>query len=670
MQNPLLSQRYGIPFDEIRAEHIQPAIETLLASSKAELEEIAATPPGSTTYANTLDRLDHFTQPLEYAMNIVRHLESAATSPELREAHNAIQGPVAEFYSGLPLHEGLWKVIKDFAGTDEAKSLTGARQRYLRKTIDSFVRNGADLAPADKQKLQEIDVELTRATTKFTENVLDSTNEFELIVTDEAKLAGLPASAIDAARQSAESKGKQGWRFTLQSPSYIAVMTYLDDADIREKMYRAYNRRAAEGQFNNAGLILEILRLRKAKAQLLGFADFPDFILADRMARTGAKAQEFLEDLRARTERYFASENAALKEFAGGRDLPVWDVAYYAEKQRLALYDFDEEELRPYFPVEQVMAGMFSIFSRLFGIKVTEVPGVPGWDAAVKFYRIEEGTSGLHLGGFYADWFPRENKRGGAWMDSFLLGNPDAGKPHLGLMCGNLTPPVGDKPALLTHNEVETIFHEFGHLLHHCLSRVEVRSLACTNVAWDFVELPSQIFENWCWERESLDLFARHYQTGAVIPEELYRKMVKARNYRSAAAQMRQVGFGITDLMLHRSYSPEKDGDVVEYCRALGQQFSPAALPEGWAMIDSFSHLFASPVAYGSGYYSYKWAEVLDADAFTRFQKEGLFSEKAGREFRDCILSKGDSADPSELYRNYMGRDPSVDALLVRNGLM
>ena len=670
MQNPLLSQQYRIPFDEIRAEHVPPAIESLLESSKSALEEIAATPLGSTTYANTLDRLDTFTQPLEYAMCIVRHLESAATSKELREVYNSIQGPVAEFYSGLPLHEGLWKVISDFATTGEAKSLTGARKRYLKKTVDSFIRNGAELAPADKQKLQEIDVELTRVTTKFTENVLDATNAFELIVTDEAKLSGLPPSAIDAAKQSAESKGKEGWRFTLQAPSYIPVLTYLDDAAIRETLYRAFNRRAADGQYDNSALVLEILRLRRAKAQLLGFADFPDFILADRMARTGANAQAFVEDLRVRTESFFAKENVALREFAGGRELPIWDVGYCAEKQRLALYDFDEEELRPYFPVEQVMSGMFDIFSRLFGIEVTEEAGVPGWDPDVKFYRIEDRASGLHFGGFYADWFPRENKRDGAWMDSFIVGNPDAGKPHLGLMCGNLTPPVGGKPALLTHNEVETIFHEFGHLLHHCLSRVDVRSLSCTNVAWDFVELPSQIFENWCWERESLDLFARHYETGATIPEDLFEKMVRAKNYRSAAAQMRQVSFGLTDLTLHRTYSPEKDGDVVEFCRNMGQPFSAATLPEGWSMVTSFSHLFSSPVAYGSGYYSYKWAEVLDADAFTRFQAEGLFSQKAGVEFRDCILAKGDSSDPAELYRSYMGRDPNVDALLVRNGLV
>lgn len=666
--NPLLSSEYRIPFDRILPEHVQPAVDALLEDARRQMAAIA-TSTGPRTYDNTMLWLDTFTEKLEYAMGIVGHLESVATTPELREAYNAVQPLVAEFYSSLRLDEGLWRVIKEYAATDEAKSLTGARKRYLQKTVDSFIRNGAELDDAGKQKLREMDVELARITTKFAENVLDSTNEFELIVTDEAKLAGLPASAVEAARHSAQAKGKEGWRFTLQAPSYLAVMTYLDDVEIREKMYRAYNRRAAADPHDNAALIPEILRLRREKANLLGFADFSDFILADRMAKKGESAQNFLENIRQRTVAFFEKENAELKAFAGNRELPPWDVAYYAEKMRLALYDFDEEELRPYFPVDQVMKGMFDIFSRLFGIRVTEEDGVPGWDPAVKYYRIEDKASGLWLGCFYADWFPRENKRGGAWMDAFIAGNPDAGRPHLGLICGNMTQPVGDKPALLTHNEVETIFHEFGHLLHHCLSRVDVRSLAGTQVAWDFVELPSQMFENWCWERESLDLFARHYQTGEPIPDDLFNKMQRAKNYRSAAAQMRQLSFGITDLTLHRSWNAERDGDVVQFARKLGQPFSMAKFPEDYSMITSFTHLFASPVAYGSGYYSYKWAEVLDADAFTRFQNEGLFSEKVGVEFRDRLLARGDSEDPADLYRSFMGRDPDVTALFVRSGL-
>ena len=299
-----------------------------------------------------------------------------------------------------------------------------------------------------------------------------------------------------------------------------------------------------------------------------------------------------------------------------------------------------------------------------------EEPGTPGWDKAVKLFRVEDASTGTHLGGFYTDWFPRENKRGGAWMDSLITGNPDAGKPHVGLICGNVTPPVGDMPSLLTHREVETIFHEFGHLLHQLLSRVPVQSLAGTNVPWDFVELPSQIMENWCMERPALDLFARHYQTGEPLPEELFEKMRRARNFRTANMQMRQLGFGTVDLKLHREYSAEHRNDVMSFARDILARFTPAELPPDYGMIASFTHLFAGPVAYGAGYYSYKWAEVLDADAFTRFKQEGIFNSQTGREYRERILEKGDSADPAELYRSFMGRDPDANALLERLGLL
>ncbi len=357
------------------------------------------------------------------------------------------------------------------------------------------------------------------------------------------------------------------------------------------------------------------------------------------------------------------------RSYGYGRIEP-WDIGYLAEKQRQELYDFDEEELRPYFPLDRVVAGMFDIFGRVLGIRVIEEQGVAAWDAQVKYYRVEDAGSGRLLGYFYADWFPRENKRGGAWMDAFLTGNPEEGRPHVGLICGNLTPPTEDAPSLLTHREVETIFHEFGHLLHHTLSLVPVRSLSGTSVPWDFVELPSQIMENWCMEREALDLFARHYQTGEPIPEELFQKMRRARTFRSANAQMRQLGFGAVDLMLHREYDPARDGDVMAYARGILAKFAPAPLPDDYGMIASFTHLFASPVAYGAGYYSYKWAEVLDADAFTRFHSEGVFNERTGRDFRSNILERGDSEEPSELYRKFMGRDPDANALLERSGLV
>ncbi len=454
----------------------------------------------------------------------------------------------------------------------------------------------------------------------------------------------------------------------------MPLITYLDDAGIREQFYRAHNVRATSGDLDNRGILARILELRKEKAQLLGFADFADLVIDDRMAHKGERAQQFLEDLRAKTEAHFEAEKRALQEFwrslegPGAAEIQPWDVAYYAEKQRAALYDFDEEVLRPFFPLERVVEGMFTLFGRLFGIAVEPEAGVPAWDPQVHCFAIRDEADGTLLGSFYADFYPRENKRGGAWMDAFLTGLPGI-KPHLGLICGNLTPPLDGKPALLMHREVETIFHEFGHLLHHCLSRVEVRSLAGTNVPWDFVELPSQIMENWCWERESLDLFARHYQTGEPIPEDLFKKMKRARTFRGASAQMRQLSFGLLDLALHRTYSAAVDGDVMDYARKIMQPLSPARLPADYAMLAGFTHLFASPVGYGAGYYSYKWAEVLDADAFTRFRQGGVFSREVGMQFREKILATGNSQDPAELYRSFMGRDPDLTALLERVGL-
>jgi oligopeptidase A len=667
-ENPLLQIQFEIPFDRIEAVHVEPAIQELLRESGVNLETLAGD-PAPRTFANTMLALEKMTEGLDYAMSVVRHLEGVRTTPELRAAYNAVEPPVSEFYSRIPLHDGLWKQLQAFAATPEAAELTGTRLRFLTKTLDSFRRHGAELNAEGKARLAEIDVELSRLTTKFSENVLDSTNAFELIITDEKQLAGLPPTAMAAARQSAASKNVEGWRFTLQAPSLTPVMTYLDDPGIREQVYRAHSTRATAGALDNRGLVARILELRGAKAKLLGFGDFADFVLHDRMAHTGAHALEFLAAIEQKTRHHFERENRELKEFAA-RELAGWDIGYYAEKQRQALYDFDEEELRPYFSTERVVAGMFEIVERLYGIKATEKSGTPVWHPDVKYYQIRDET-GQFLGGFYADWYPREDKRGGAWMDAFLTGVDAPGhfEPHAGCICGNMTAPLGDKPALLTHRDVETIFHEFGHLLHHTLSRVEVKSLAGTAVAWDFVELPSQIMENWCWEREALDLFARHYETGAPIPGELFEKLRRARNFRSANNQMRQLGFGIVDLSLHTKYSPEKDGDVTQYARAIIQKFSAAPLPAEHAMVAGFTHLFGSPVGYGAGYYSYKWAEVLDADAFTRFREHGIFNRTVGAEFREHVLSKGDSEDPAELYRRFMGRDPDPSALLERAGL-
>jgi len=656
-----------LPFDRVKPEHAGEAIEVLIAEARARIDAIAAE-PGPRTYANTLGALDTATEPLDRAVSVVRHLESVASTPELRAAWNAAQPAVTAFHAGIPLNEGLWQALQSYAETEDARALEGVRRRFLTKTLEAFERHGAALPAEQKQRLEALDVELATLTTRFAQNVLDATAAWDMVIEDEARLAGLPDSAREAARQAAEAKGVSGWRFTLQAPSYLAVLTYLDDAGIREQCWRAYMGRAAEA---NAALLPRILELRREKARMLGFGDFADFVLADRMAKTGAAARAFVDDLAGKTAAAFEAENRSLAEFrqkqGDSGPMQPWDLAYWAEKQRQAEFDFNEEDLRPYLPLERVVAGLFDLVERLFEARVVEAPGVPVWHPEVKHYEIRD-AEGLLLGTFYADWHPRDNKRGGAWMDAFLTGTPGV-EPHVGLMCGNLTPPVGGKPALLTHREAETIFHEFGHLLHHLLSRVEVKSLSGTHVAWDFVELPSQIMENWCWERESLDLLARHWETGEPIPEELYQKMRRARTFRGANAQMRQLGFGTVDLALHMDYSPERDGDVVAYTRHVLARFTPAPLPPDSAMICGFTHLFADSTGYAAGYYSYKWAEVLDADAFTRFQREGLFSREAGRAFRDEILARGNSAEPADLFRRFMGRDPEPEALLRRLGL-
>ena len=668
MTNPLVEIQFDVPFDTIRAEHVEPAIDQLLDEAEVALAALADDDRPA-TYDRTLGALESLGEKLGYAIGVVGHLESVATYPELRAAFNAVQPRVSAFFSGIPLNEGVWKRLKAFAASPEARTISPTRQRLLKKTVDSFRRSGAELDPEGKARLLEINVELAKLTTKFSENVLDATNAFELVIDDEAGLAGLPATAIEAARESAESKGLQGWRFTLQAPSYLAVMTYLDDAAVRETLYREYSRRAASGEFDNREHISRILALRGEKAELLGYTDFADLVLEDRMAKSGSNALAFVNGLRRRTQAVFERENQELRDFCGG-ELAPWDVAYQAERLRKERYDFDEEDLRPYFPYEGVLAGLFDVARQLFGVRIERRERAPVWDEGVESYALLD-ADGSHLGSFYADYFPRENKRGGAWMDSLITGEPtgDGFSPHLGLNCGNLTPPTSGKPALLTHREVETIFHEFGHLLHHLLSRVEVKSLAGTNVAWDWVELPSQIMENWCWERAALDLFAKHHVTSQPIPEELLAKMKRAKNFRSANAQMRQLGFASLDLALHVEFDPDQDGDVMEYSHGILQAHSPTPLPQDYAMVAGFTHLFSSPVGYGAGYYSYKWSEMLDADAFTRFAREGIFNSETGKAFRRNILEKGDSAEPEDLFRAFMDRDPDPEALLRRLGL-
>jgi oligopeptidase A len=669
--NPLLEISVDPPFDRTRADHIRPAIDTLLARSQSRLDALCAL-AGPRTFASTMTALDESTRELEWAMSVIGHLEAVMNEPALRDAYNDVQPKVSEFYSKIPLDARLWKAVSDYAQTDEAKALTGVEKRFLEKTMDSFRRQGADLPPEGKARLAAIAARLSELTTRFSQNVLDSHAAFDIVITDEAKLAGLTPSARDLARESARGKGLSGYRFTLQSPSYLAVLTYADDASLRETLWRAYNTSATRAPFDNQPLLQEILSLRKEQARLLGFADFSDYVLADRMAKTGATAARFVADLHQRTVPFFEGEKLALRAFRrelegdAARELQPWDVAYYAEKMRLARFAFDEEMLRPYFAADAVVGGMFEVIERVYGVSVRKREDVPVYQSDVNAYSIFDGERELCR--FTVDLYPRENKRDGAWMSAVLSSLPSEG-PQVGLFCANVTPPSGERPSLLTFREVETLFHEFGHLLHHALSTVPIRGMVGTRVAWDFVELPSQIHENWCWQRDALDLFARHYLTGEKMPADLFAKMKRARTFREATAQMRQLSFATVDLALHREYDPDKHGSVVAFAREVMARFSVTPLPEDYAIIASFNHLFADPVGYAAGYYSYKWAEVLDADAFTRFEREGIFNRSTGEAFRSWVLARGDSADPAELFRGFMGRDATVDALLARIGL-
>ena len=676
--NPLLNLGFRIPFDQIRPEHAAPAVETLLAATRDKLAALAQAPERQ--FAGFLDDLDTLTEELSAVQTIVSHLNSVVTNPEWQAAYKEIIPQVSEFYTELSLHPGLWAALQAYAQTPEAAGLDPVRARLLKLSMDDFRREGADLPEDKKARLKEINTRLAQITNDFGQNVLEATAAFELYV-DAERLAGVPERVREATRLDAETKGQPGHRLTLHQPVYVPLLTYADDRALRRALWEAQTLVGQGEGRDNRPLVREILALRRERARLLGFSNFADLVLEDRMAGSGGSALAFERDLEAKTRPAFERENTELEAYYrahAGADAPrlePWDIAYWAEKQRQEKYDFDEEALRPYFPLDGVLSGLFELCRRIFGITVTEA-SAPGWHPEVKFYDIRD-EAGVHIASFYTDWFPRDSKRGGAWMNAFMTGGPREGgaEPHLGLMCGNMTPPVsggegGDVPALLSVREVETVFHEFGHLLHHALSRVPLKSLSGTNVAWDFVELPSQIMENWVMEREALDLFARHYQTGEPLPQALFDKMIAARNYRAGNVAMRQYAFALTDLGLHVEYDPESDVDPVAFAREVMARFNPAELPDNYAMVAQFGHLFSSPVGYGAGYYSYKWAEVLDADAFTRFEKEGIFNRETGRSFVDTVLSRGGSDDPAQLYRDFMGRDPDPSALLRRSGLL
>lgn len=684
-ENPYLESAFHIRWSALQPTQIEPAVTTVLARAEAALAGISALSLSGVTYTNTFLALENATEELNRVWAKVGHLQSVADSPELREAYNAMLPKVSAFFARIPLDAALWSRLRAFADTPAAKALTGVHRRFLDESVADFRQAGADLPEAQRARLEALQSELAQLTQKYSENVLDATNAGQLLVADESRLRGLPAHAKAAARRSAEQKGlgppeQPVWRITLHAPAQEPFMTYVEDEALRRELWTLAVAVGAEAPHDNTDLISRILALRAEKATLLGKAHFADLVTERRMAKSGARALAFLADIQAKASAPFARECRELEEFkvqqTGGAVGPLapWELAFWSDKLRRDRYAFDDEQLRPYFPMDRVIAGMFDLAGKVFGLRLTErsPAEVETWHPEVKFYDVHD-RAGRHVGSFYADWYPREAKRGGAWMNYLTTGGPAADgsrAPHLGLICGNLTPPAEGKPALLTHRDVETIFHEFGHLLHHLLGEVEIKSLNGVNVAWDFVELPSQIMENWCWERASLDLFARHHETGAAIPEDLFARMTAARKFRSACATMRQISLAKMDLLMHvRTAEFLGEGDIGAKARAAVAECLVPTQPPAPTVVKRFTHIFSDPVGYAAGYYSYKWAEVLDADAFTRFRNEGLFSPRVGADFVEKILSKGNSADPAELYRSFMGREPDVQALLVRAGL-
>ena len=715
MQHPFLDASFDIRWSQLTAAQVEPDIAEALRRAQARLDSLTTLADTALTYDNVLLGFESATRELNHAWSLVNHLDAVSNAPDLRQALNAMLPQVSAFQTRITLDPKHWRVMKAYSQTAEARALTGVRKRFLDETLLDFLQSGADLPDDQKRELERINAELAQHTQTFSEHVLDATNAWEKIVTDEKQLSGLPESARAMARQSARQKDTcsndtPAWRFTLHQPSLLPVLQYAVDDAFRRELWQASANVARLAPHDNSDLVWKILDLRHARARLLGFRDFADLATSRRMVRNSATALNFIRDLHDRVDGFFRKEVAQLESYRAAQTgtpasrLNPWQLSYWSERQREALYQFDPESLRPYLPMPGVIAGLFALAERLFGVTLrprataftdtktgerrvrTPAPASGGaaawppssslpppadvWHPDVEYFDVYDGPT--HLGAFYCDWHPRASKRGGAWMNFLHTGGPQpdgSRKPHLGLMCGNLTPPLDGKPALLTHDEVTTIFHEFGHLLHHLLSDVPIESLSGVRVAWDFVELPSQLMENWCWEKESLDLFARHYDTGAPLPAELLERLLRARQYRAASAMMGQLAYGLLDLDLHIHLEQLQGQDLDTLWRTrLADYLTPVAEP-GPAMTRRFTHLFGSSSGYAAGYYSYKWAEVLEADVFTRFRREGVLNPQTGRDLRHKIFARGNAAPPESLFQDFMGRPPDLTALLTREGL-
>ncbi|MGR5066207.1 oligopeptidase A [Photobacterium sp. DNB22_13_2] len=678
MTNPLLSMTDLPPFSLIQPEHVKPAVEQAIADCRAAVEQVLAadtTPSWETIcvpLSETDDRLSRIWSP-------IGHLNGVKNSNELREAYESCLPMLSDYGTWVGQHKGLYEAFKAIKADESFTDLSQAQKKSITDALKEFELSGIGLPAKEQHRYGEISKRLSELSSTFSNNVLDATMGWSKLVSDEAELGGLPESALQAAKAAAEAKEQEGYLFTLDIPSYLPVMTYCENRELRQEMYEAFVTRASDrgpnaGKWDNSEIIAEKLKLTHEIARLLGFSTYSEKSLATKMAETPEQVLGFLNDLASRAKPQGEREVAELREYArvefGAEQLEPWDFSFYAEKLKQHRYSISDEQLRPYFPEQKVVAGLFEVLKRVFGMDVTERTGVDTWHESVKFYDIFDSQGQLR-GSFYLDLYAREHKRGGAWMDECMVrrtrqdGSLQA--PVAYLTC-NFNKPVGDKPALFTHDEVVTLFHETGHGIHHMLTQIEVPAVSGINgVPWDAVELPSQFLENWCWEEEALAFISGHYETGEPLPKAMLDKMLAAKNFQSAMGILRQLEFGLFDFTLYTEYDPEAGAKVLETLADIKSRVSVVPSPEFGRFPNSFSHIFAG--GYSAGYYSYLWAELLSSDAYSRFEEEGIFNTTTGADFLDCILERGGSEEPMDLFKRFRGREPSIDALLRHSGI-
>ncbi|MES3210872.1 oligopeptidase A [Serratia ureilytica] len=678
MTNPLLTPFSLPPFSAIRPEDIVPAVQSALADCRAAVERVVAQ-PGPFTWDNLCQPLAESDDRLSRIWSPIGHLNSVKNSPELRAAYEQALPLLSEYSTWVGQHEGLYQAYRSLKEGAAFETLSVPQRKAVDNALRDFELSGIGLSADKQQRYGEIVARLSELGSTYSNNVLDATMGWSKLITDEAELSGLPESALAQAQAMAQAKEQDGWLLTLDMPSYLPVLTYADNRALREEMYRAFATRASDqgpnaGKWDNSEVMAETLALRHELAQLLGFDTYADKSLATKMAESPEQVIGFLSDLAKRARPQAEQELAQLRAFAkqhyGVDEIDAWDITYYGEKQKQHLFSISDEQLRPYFPEQRVVEGLFEVVKRIYGITAKERKDVDTWHPDVRFFDLFDADGELR-GSFYLDLYARENKRGGAWMDdcvgSLRKADGTLQKPVAYLTC-NFNRPLGDQPALFTHNEVTTLFHEFGHGLHHMLTQIDTAGVSGINgVPWDAVELPSQFMENWCWEPEALAFISGHYQSGEPLPKAMLDKLLAAKNYQAALFILRQLEFGLFDFRMHFEYSPEKGAQILPTLAEVKKMVAVVPSPSWGRFPHAFSHIFAG--GYAAGYYSYLWAEVLSADAYSRFEEEGIFNAETGKSFLDNILSRGGSEEPMALFKRFRGREPQLDAMLRHYGI-